>query len=169
MIIHVQDAAHINVEDQRQHVEQTLRQLMFNSESDKIQLLDNVINVGNKCDLVKDLDESRELFEGMTNKNETSEPMHFVSCTKGSGLDELVNAIEKNILKVTNRKKMIIRVPQSGEEISWLYKNTTVTHAEMCEKSSEYVKVHVLLTDLSLMHFKNTFLKKSLKEPKKST
>lgn len=137
---------------------------MFNSESEKTQLLDNVINVGNKCDLAKNMDESKQLFEGMTNVNETSEPMHFVSCTKGSGLNDLVNAIEKNILKVTNRKKLIIRIPQGGEEMSWLYKNTTVTHAEMCEKSSDYVKVHVLLTDLNLIHFKNTFLKKSLQK-----
>lgn len=137
---------------------------MFSSESEKVQLLDNIINVGNKCDVVDNLDESKEIFESLSNKNETSEPMHFISCTKGSGLDNLVMAIEKNILKVTNRKKMIVRVPQGGEELAWLYKNTAVTHTEICDKNNEYLKVHVLLTDLNLTQFKNLFLKKSSKK-----
>lgn len=156
--------AHINVEDQRQHVEGTLRSLMYNSESERTQLLKNIINVGNKCDLVENIDECVEFFETLSNDNETSEPMHFVSCTKGSGLSNLTEAIEKNILKVTNRKKLIIRVPQGGEELSWLYKNTAVTDTEICDKNSEYLKVHVLLTDLALTHFKNTFLKKTTKK-----
>ena len=161
MIIHVQDVAHINVEDQRQHVEQTLRQLMCSSESENSHLLQNVINVGNKCDLLEDIDEGKALFENMSNDNETSEPMHFVSCSKGSGVQNLMEAIEKNILKVTNRRKMIIRVPQGGDELAWLYKNTTVIETEICDKNNQYLKVHVLLTDLNLTQFKNTFLKKA--------
>lgn len=153
--------AHINVDDQRQHVEKTLRRLMLTSESEKRQLLENVINVGNKCDLVDNLDDKNieNLEESSSNQNETAEPMHFVSCTKGSGLSELLHAIEKNILTVTNRKKMIFRVRQGGDEYAWLYKNTAVINTEICDKNSEYLKVHVLLTDLALTQFKNTFLK----------
>lgn len=132
---------------------------MQTSESEKRQLLENVINVGNKCDLVDKLDESIEHFDSYSNQNKTDEPMHFVSCSKGSGLSELLQAIENNILTVTNRKKMIFRVRQGGEEYAWLYKNTAVTNTEMCDKNSEYLKVHVLLTDLALTQFKNTFLK----------
>lgn len=160
----MQDVAHINVLDQRDHVEQTLRNLVYNSEMEKTQLLKNVINVGNKCDLVEDVSQSRELFEGWSDENETSEPMHFISCAKGTGMDDLVEAIERNILKVTNRIKMIIRVPQGGEELAWLYKNTAVTETEICDKNNEYLKVHVLLTDLALTQFKNTFLKKSIRK-----
>ncbi|XP_055319397.1 putative GTP-binding protein 6 [Sitodiplosis mosellana] len=160
LIIHVQDVAHINVADQRQHVERTLRQLMYSSESERSQLFRNIINVGNKCDLVEDLDESKQSFEKKPDRNETSEPMHFVSCHKGSGVENLINAIEKNILKVTNRKKMIIRVPQGGEELAWLYKNTAVIQTDICDKNNEYLNVHVLLTDLNLTQFKNNFLKK---------
>lgn len=160
LIIHVQDVAHINVVDQRQHVERTLRQLMHSSESDKSQLLHNIINVGNKCDLVENLSQSKGTIEYKPNKNETSEPMHFVSCHKGTGVENLIEAIEKNILQVTNRKKMIIRVPQGGEELAWLYKNTAVIQTEICDKNNEYLKIHVLLTDLNLTQFKNTFLKK---------
>lgn len=151
--------AHINVDDQRQHVEKTLRRLTHTSESEKRKLLENVINVGNKCDLVNNPDENIENIENSSNQNKTAEPMHFVSCTKGSGLSELLHAIEKNILTVTNRKKMIFRVRQGGDEYAWLYKNTAVTNTEICDKNSEYLKVHVLLTDLALTQFKNTFLK----------
>lgn len=161
MIIHVQDVPHINVSDQRQHVEKTLQNLMYNSESEKTLLLKNIINVGNKCDLVENLDQRIKIFEEFSNENETSEPMHFISCTKGTNLSNLQEAIEKNILTVTNRKKMIIRVPQGGEEVAWLYKNMSVTHIEICEKNHEYTKVHVLYTDLALTLFKNTFLKKA--------
>lgn len=161
LIIHVQDIAHVNVLDQRQHVEKTLKNLMFESEAAKQRLLDNVINVGNKCDLVKSLDERIEQFDSLENDNKTAEPMHFISCVKGDGLDTLKMAIERNLLKVTERKKMIIRVPQGGRELAWLYKNTTVTHSEEDEKNAEYVKAHVILTDLALIQFKNTFLKKS--------
>lgn len=161
LIIHVQDVAHVNVLDQRQHVETTLKSLMFESVAAKQRLLDNVLNVGNKCDLVDDLDGECERFDSLANENKTAEPMHFISCVKGDGLDHLQSAIESNLLKVTGRKKMIIRVPQGGQELPWLYKNTTVTHSEADEKSSEYVLVHVILTDLALIHFKNNFLKKS--------
>lgn len=160
LIIHVQDVAHNNVEHQRQHVEWTLKNLMYNSESEKSQLLKNIINVGNKCDLVENIDQCINDFDDLSNENETSEPMHFISCTKNIGLLKLVEAIERNILKVTNRKKMIIRVPQGGEELAWLYKNTAVTNTQMCDRDSEYLKVHVLLTDLALTLFKNTFLKR---------
>lgn len=133
---------------------------MQTTESEKRQLLENVINVGNKCDLVDNLDQSIEHFSGLSNhQNKTAEPMHFVSCTKNSGLSDLLQAIENNILTVTNRKKMIFRVRQGGDEYAWLYKNTAVINTEMCDKNSEYLKVHVLLTDLALTQFKNTFLK----------
>lgn len=163
MIIHVQDVAHINVFDQRRHVECTLEDLMYESEMKKDNLLKNVINVGNKCDLASDYNEKVEEFNSLTNNNETSEQMHFISCVKGYGIEQLKQAIEKNLLKVTDRKKMIIRVPQSGDELAWLYRNTAVTHTDIDDRNHEYIKVHVLITDLALTQFKNEFLKKSEK------
>lgn len=159
----MQDVAHINVFDQRQHVEDTLQKLMFESDVQKDSLLNNVINVGNKCDLLPDINGRSYQFRTLRNRNETSESMQFVSCVKGHGIDELKHAIERNILKVTNRKKIIIRVPQSGAELSWLYKNTSITHTELDDRNAEYIKAHVLLTDLALIKFKTEFLKKKRK------
>lgn len=161
MVIHVQDVAHVNVFDQREHVEGTLLKLLFESDLQKDYLLNNIINVGNKCDLMPNLNSRVYQFKTLRNLNKTSESMQFVSCVKGQGIDELKHAIERNILKVTNRKKIIIRVLQGGAELNWLYKNTTVTHTEIDDRNSEYIKAHVLLTDLALVKFKNEFLKKN--------
>lgn len=160
MVIHVQDVAHINVFDQRKHVEDTLEKLMFESNLQKENLLNNVINVGNKCDLISDVNRRVYQFRTLRNQNETSESMQFVSCVKGHGIDELKYAIERNILKVTNRKKIIIRVQQGGVELNWLYKYGSVTHTELDDRNAEYIKAHVLLTELALIKFKNEFLKK---------
>lgn len=157
----MQDVAHVNVFDQRQHVEETLQKLMFESNLQKDNLMNNVINVGNKCDLIPNVNSRIYQFRTLQNRNETSELMQFVSCVKGHGIEELKQAIELNILKVTNRKKIIIRVRQGGAELNWLYKNTTVTHTEIDDRNVEYTKVHVLLTDLALIKFKNEFLKKN--------
>lgn len=161
LIIHVQDLAHVNVLDQREHVEKTLNGLMFESEVTKGKLLDNILNVGNKCDLVEDLKEAVELFDELINDNQTAEPMHFISCANGDGLDRLKYAIEKNILKVTERKKIIFRIPVAGKEYSWLNSNTTITQIEEEDANSDYMKVHVISTDLALIEFKNNFLKRT--------
>lgn len=150
--------SHNNVDHQRGHVEATLRSLVYNSESQNTDLLKNVINVGNKCDLLHNIVRDRMLAD---NENESTDTIHLISCTTATGIQGLVQAIEENILKVTNRRKILIRVPQGGEELAWLYKNTAVTHTEMCERNSDYVNVHALITDLALIQFKNTFLKKT--------
>lgn len=148
--------------EQRKHVEETLKNLLNSSESESEdrQLLNNIINVGNKCDLITNLNESKHENELTRSVNQTSEPMHYISSTKMTGLSDLMQAIERNILKVTERKKIIIRVPMGGQELPWLYKNTAVTHTEGDPKSSEYLLVHAVITDLALLQFKQTFLKR---------
>lgn len=158
LIIHVQDVSHPNIVEQRKFVEHTLKELTFAPNEDNSHLLQNIIHVGNKCDLVGNLDEIAEMYDESNDANVTGEKMHFVSSTQKFGMKRLVEAIERNILHVTNRKKMIIRVPQGGQELPWLYKNATVTHTESDSKSCDYVLAHVLVTDLMVIQFKNTFL-----------
>lgn len=158
MIIHVQDVSHKNFSEQRKHVEETLDGLIYNANDDNTKLVRNIINVGNKCDLVSDLDEVKRTYGALGDDNVTGESMHFVSSTHLTGLRELAQAIERNILHVTQRKKIIIRVPQGGQELPWLYKNTAVSRTEADPKNSEYIFVHSVVTDLILTHFKNIFL-----------
>lgn len=158
LVLHVQDVSHENFSEQRKHVEKTLRDLLYDANDDSPKLLRNVINVGNKCDLVSDLDGIKHTYGELSNDNVTGETMHFISSTQMTGMRELAQAIERNILHVTERKKIIIRVPQGGQELPWLYKNTAVSHTEADPKNCEYILVHSVITDLELIHFKNTFL-----------
>lgn len=143
---------------------------MENSETNNPQFLTNIINVGNKTDLVEDLNVIRDKLHAMYGSKENSAnnlptqapvapPIHFISSTKLHGINDLLIAVEQNILQSTKRIKMIIRVPQGGEELRWLYKNAAVTLCEADTKSSEYLLVHVVLTELILIKFKDTFLK----------
>lgn len=166
----MQDISHINAEEQRKHVETTLKRLVANSDSHNPQILSNVINVANKSDLVDDIqmikeklhamyESNQELNKNLPAKAESAQPIYFISSTKLHGINDLMIAVEENILETTKRMKMIIRVPQGGEELQWLYKNTAVTHCEADTKSSEYLLVHVVINELTVIRFKNTFLK----------
>lgn len=115
-------------------------------------------------DLIKDklhaIYESKEkAADNLPAEIPTAPPIHFISSTKLHGINDLMVALERNILESTKRIKMIIRVPQGGQELQWLYKNAAVTLCEADTKSSEYLLVHVVLTELILIKFKNTFLK----------
>lgn len=156
LIIHVQDVSHPNYAEQRKHVEETL-ETMFYDPNDAI-LQRNIMNVGNKCDLVSDLDQIRRTYGELKNDNATGETMHFISSTQMTGLHDLTQAIQRNILQVTERKKVVIRVPQGGLEMPWLFKNTAVVHTEADPKDCEFIFVHSVLSDLELTQFKNTFL-----------
>lgn len=116
-------------------------------------------------DLVEDINAIRSKYQIEMDENEdtadvltSTPPIHFISSTKLHGIADLMKSIEKNILRTTNRIKMIIRVPQSGEELAWLYKNAAVTRCEADTKNSEYLLAHVVITELTLLQFKNTFL-----------
>lgn len=158
VIVHVQDISHPNFVQQRLHVENTLRDLLRDSDK-KEHLLSNIVDVGNKCDLVKDLNEIKNTILATSGKD-ALQRMHFVSSKEMIGFHDLSVDVENTILTLTNRKKMIIRVPNGGNELSWLYKNTAVTLTEADSKSSDHILVHVILTDLALIQFKNIFLKR---------
>lgn len=154
----MQDVSHPNFAEQRKHVESTLQNLLHDPNNDNPKLLHNIINVGNKCDLVSDLAEVKHTYGDLNNDNATGETMHFISSTQMSGLHDLAQAIERNILHVTERKRIIIRVPQGGQELPWLYKNTAVVRTEADPKNCNYIFVHLVITDLVLQQFKSTFL-----------
>lgn len=139
-------------------VESTLQDLLHDIDDENPKLLHNNINVGNKCDWVSDLAEVKRTYGDLNNENATGETMHFISSTQMTGLHDLAQAIERNILHVTERKRIITRVPQGGQELPWLYKNTTVMRTEADPNNCDYIFVHLVITDLVLQQFKSTFL-----------
>lgn len=99
----VEDLSNDNLLHQRNHMMSTLNDL-----SDKIgaDILEKVLTVGNKCDLVKELD-NNVLLKGEL----------IVSAETGHGVEELKEQVEDAVLKNTNRSIISLRVPIGGDEV----------------------------------------------------
>ncbi len=147
VIIHVQDVSHADWKLQRNHVEKTLMTLMtkrFGNDEDKIiEKLNNVINVGNKMDLLR---EEKDFGD-----------VHLISSTTLTGVDELMVNVEEMVLRSTERIKMTIRVPMGSEEMQWLYKNTAVTSSEADPENSQKILMNVVISEMVLEKFKSAF------------
>jgi 50S ribosomal subunit-associated GTPase HflX len=129
-------------------VENTLKNLLKSirrNDDDDAVTLDNVINVGNKIDLV---DEKSRNFNDLIT----------VSSTTLSGMNDLMIKIEDLLLKTTDRIKMTIRVPMGGEEMQWLYKNSAVTSSDADPKDNQKLLLHVVISRTALDQFKHHFI-----------
>lgn len=145
VIIHVQDVAHENWKEQRNHVETTLAALIRNNTAQTDHIMENVINVGNKVDLVA---ENERNFDGL----------RTVSSTTLAGLNDLLLEVEEKLLKATNRLPITMRVPSGGEEMQWLYKNAAVSDTEADEKDSQMILMHVVISNAKFEQFKHRFV-----------
>lgn len=145
VIIHVQDVSHEEWNEQRNHVETTLASLIRNNTKQTDHIMDNVINVGNKVDLVPT---DQRNFVGL----------RTVSSTTLAGVNDLLEEVEAKLLSATNRIKMTIRVPTGGDEVQWIYKNAAVTASEADAKDSQMILLHVVISDAKLQQFKHRFV-----------
>lgn len=152
VIIHVHDVSHENYTEQRKHVEQTLRSLLQNSSNeDREQLFNNIINVGNKCDLIQPDD--RDQWTGVEN-------LQLISSKTLTGINDLMHEVERKILLATNRKKITIRIAMGGEESVWLYKNAAVTEVVGDPNNEQKCLMTVIITEAKLQQFRHIFVKK---------
>lgn len=142
VILHVEDLSSKDVTFQRNHVLATLKQL--SSKTNNEDFMNKIVTVGNKSDIVKDLDDV-ELP---------------VSAKTESGIDLLRLHLEKAILENTNRRIMRIRIPIGGDEIRWLYKNAAVVSLDVDEEDSQQQLVKVIITKAKLEQFKHHYLKR---------
>jgi GTP-binding protein HflX len=104
VILHVEDISSSCFEFKRKHVLRTLQDLSKKSGSDDI--LNKVISVGNKCDLV-----AKDLDFGILK----------ISSKTDIGVDVLRMNLEQTILAGTNRRKLKIRVPAGSDAIRWVF------------------------------------------------
>lgn len=141
VIVHVRDMSHPNVQVQKQHVETTLKNLNVNKD-----LLDCVINVGNKIDRLENVKQDDDSV--------------LISCKTGVGLNELRSRIEKQILRVTNRRIMKIRVRTGQEEYEWLRMHTAFVNIET---DGDYSLIEVIVTKSDLDVFKSLFIHRNKK------
>lgn len=145
VIIHVQDVSHENWREQRDHVETTLASLIRNNTKQTNHIMENVINVGNKVDLVPS---DQRNFDGLPT----------ISSTTFAGINDLLLNLEEKILASTNRTKMTMRVPMGGEEMQWIYKNAAVTDSDADSKDSQMILLHVVISQAKLQQFKHHFV-----------
>lgn len=141
VIVHVTDVSHPNAAVQKQHVENTLKEL-----SSDVDLLDRVIDVSNKVDRVA------ESSQPQCDSNAV-----MVSCTTGVGLDELKTRIEERVMKVTGRRVVKIKVLTGHEEYEWLRAHTAIVDVEA---DGEHSVVQVVVTKSDLDVFKSLFIRK---------
>lgn len=152
VIIHVHDVSHENYVEQRKHVEHTLQSLLQNSNNeDRERLFNNIINVGNKCDLIQPGD-----LEQWT----SVENLQLISSKTLSGINELMEDVEKEILLATNRKKITIRIPMGCAESVWLYKNAAVTEVVGDPKNQQNCLMTVIISEAKLQQFRHIFVGK---------
>jgi GTP-binding protein HflX len=144
LIIHIQDLSHENCVEQRKHVEETLFKLR-NFTADKTEK--PILNVGNKLDCVKD----GVAIDGLD---------CVVSAKTGEGLKELLDKVEETVLKVTNRRKLVIKVPMGGAEMAWLYKNTAITDSAADPGNSQQILLSCIISEVSLRQFRHKFVAK---------
>lgn len=74
------------------------------------------------------------------------------------GIDLLRGQIERELLSATERTSMVIRVKSGSPASAWLYKETTVTHADADPENLEYTLLSVVVTQVQLHRFRK-FLK----------
>uniref|UniRef100_A0A1I8PS55 Hflx-type G domain-containing protein n=1 Tax=Stomoxys calcitrans TaxID=35570 RepID=A0A1I8PS55_STOCA len=149
VILHIHDVSHNCYQSQKQHVEQTLQKLRDNMfigrDSEELAEFPPVIDVGNKVDLINNNKVNQD-FEGF-----------LISAKQQTGLSPLLNEIEDQILKTTQRKKITIRVPSGGSEMAWLYKNTAVVNIHANEKDSQHLLMDIIIKESVLQQFKKLF------------
>lgn len=147
IIIHVQDVAHPCHAAQRAHVESTLRSLAFSvaGGDSTATRMPPIINVYNKCDLLA------------PNAQPQENTAHLISARSQIGLDPLLEDIERQVLAVTDRRKLQMRVPNGGPEMAWLYKNAAVVSTVADEKNPERLLMQVVISQLTLDKFKREF------------
>lgn len=90
--------------------------------------------------------------------------IEFISSKTLSGIPNLLIEIEKKILQLTNRKKMIIKAEMGSTEIAWLYKNCAVTDAIADPINNQNLMLHVVISDITLEQFKHYFVGKRTKQ-----
>lgn len=106
-------------------------------------IMDKVITVGNKCDLLK-------------NKDVEDDGVLYVSAKTGYGLNELLRKIEDGVIRNTGRRIVSLRVAIGGDEMRWLYKNAVILDSNY---DGEYQDTRVIIAPGKLEQFKHHFVK----------
>uniref|UniRef100_A0A8D0STG9 Hflx-type G domain-containing protein n=2 Tax=Sus scrofa TaxID=9823 RepID=A0A8D0STG9_PIG len=138
LIVHVRDVSHPETELQKDSVLSALRGLRLPAV-----LLDNVLEVHNKVDLVPGY-----------------KPMGphavAVSALLGLGLEELKARLEDAVLTATGRRVLTLRVRLAGAQLSWLHKEATVQAVDVMPEAGA-ADVKVIISHSAYGRFRKLF------------
>ena len=142
MILHVRDLSHPDTLHQNSQVLATFNKLNF-----PLSARENIITVGNKIDKV-----GTETIKSLINTDVIP-----VSATLNIGLTHLSRSIERLLIKLSGRRRMVYRVRTGGEEQLWLRRNGTVISSAVAEDLN-YSDMTVLLSPEEIGKFHATFI-----------
>lgn len=144
VIIHVCDVSHPDYEKQRAHVMSTLARLDFGEN-----LNEKVFVIGNKVDCAPE--------DVLSELKKTDPAMHFVSAKTGYGMVEMLQNLQKQVINMSGRTRLKIRVKTGGEEYVWLQREMAVEEIKV-DSDHEHTLFTVVTTKDQLQIFKHKFL-----------
>ncbi|XP_078489125.1 putative GTP-binding protein 6 [Ciona intestinalis] len=170
LLIHVRDISHPDSKNQLRNVLKVLSQLKLPPS-----LLENIIEVRNKVDLVKPVrDDPFSEVVGKTKKTVFSDVIVpkprsptpgvrslrpavicHVSATEGTGLSSLAVQIQDGVMKATDRKVCTVRVPAVGGHMDWLREHCAVH--EVRGSGDFNLELKVIAADWQLAKFTSAF------------
>ena len=130
LIIHVRDVSHANHKAQSEHVLRTLSDLEVPKK-----LIDNMITVGNKIDLIHQDD-----WQLVRQDN-----MIPLSSKLGINMEELVHQLDRTLLQITGRTVHTFRVKTGGQQFQRLLKETSIIEVQSCQMDPNYSNVECVL------------------------
>ncbi len=150
VILHIRDVSQPDSDIQAQDVEDVLRQLGIDPETD-----DRIVTVWNKADLISAEDCPLPMNGGTAaaNGNGSQRPL-LVSALTGEGIDTLTSAIEA-FLSEADTKAQIVLAPHEGAAMNWLYERGQVVTRD--DLGDGRVSLSVVLAIERLDQFKKQF------------
>ncbi|XP_075446713.1 putative GTP-binding protein 6 isoform X1 [Ascaphus truei] len=141
LIIHVRDISHPETINQKTSVLSVLKNLSVSQ-----QLLDTIIEVHNKVDLIEKHDPA------------AVDAAFPVSALLGYGLERLRQEVETAVMKSTGRNIVTIKVNLESPQLSWLYKEATVQEVNVLPEDGT-ANVRVIITSSAYGKYRKLFSK----------
>jgi len=135
LLIHVRDISNPDHFSQNNHVLQTLHNLEI---PDK--LIQSMITIGNKSDLVNEEDWKYIRDDGMIP----------ISTKSGLNMEELLSKIDSFLIKSTNRALVVFKVPTGSDEFQTILQNTSVKEVEVCPEDPNLCLIKAIVLDYQL-------------------
>ena len=142
VLVHVRDMSNPDHVAQDDNVMETLARIDVPQA-----LLDNMIVVGNKIDLVRPEDWSAIKADGIVP----------ISCKAGFGIAYLTDLIDKAVIRAQGKRKVVVKIRMGAtQELAWLQKWTSVTSVD--DDGAGHWHVTTLINKMEFNQFKKAFM-----------